>query len=128
MKGFAQRCAKLFDRRLRGFRVVELGGFACLITLVLGVYFFKAVAGAEGAQIADTTRQIAEEDRRVHLLRAELAHLEAPERLERLSVQYLGMAPVSAKKEQEPAALTPAALSPDAVKPVANTAQQEGFH
>jgi cell division protein FtsL len=95
----------LFERRVRGVRVVEAGGFACLVVLVLGVYFSKAGAGAEGAQIADTTRQIAAEQQRVRLLRAELSRLEAPERLERLSTQYLGMAPASAKQEAAPDAL-----------------------
>ena len=109
MKAFAQRFAQassnLFARRVRGFRVIELGGFAFLIALVLGVYLFKGMAGAEGAQITDTTRQIAAEQIRVRALRAELAHLESPERLERLSTQYLGMQPVSAKHETAPETL-----------------------
>ncbi len=95
----------LFERRVRGVRVVEAAGFASLVVLVLGVYFAKAGAGAEGAQIADTTRQIATEEQRVRLLRAELSRLEAPERLERLSTQYLGMAPATPKQEAVPDAL-----------------------
>jgi hypothetical protein len=95
----------LFARRVRGFRVIEVGGFACLIALVLGVYLFKGMAGAEGAQIADTNRQIAAEQVKVRALRAELAHLEAPERLERLSTQYLGLQPVSPRHETAPEAL-----------------------
>ena len=105
MKSLSKLFSTLFQSRIRGVRVIEVGGGACLVVLVLAVYFFKAGAGAEGAQIADTTRQIAAEQQRVRLLRAELAHLESPERLEQLSTQYLGMAPVSPKKEAAPEAL-----------------------
>ena len=54
---------------------------------------------------ADTTRQIAAEQQRVRLLRAELSRLEAPARLERLSTQYLGMTPAAPKQEAAPDAL-----------------------
>jgi hypothetical protein len=100
--------ARLFDRRIRGFRVIELIGFASVIALILSVYLFKGMAGAEGAQIADTTRQIAEEQHKVRALRAELAGLEAPARLERLSTQYLGLQPVALKQETQPEALSDA--------------------
>jgi len=102
MKPLSKLLSALFQSRIRGVRVIEVAGGAFLVVLVLAVYFFKAGAGAEGAQIADTTRQIAAEQQRVRLLRAELARLESPERLEQLSTQYLGMAPVSPKKEAAP--------------------------
>ena len=117
MRLVAARISRLFDHRVRGFRAIELGGFACLIALVLGVYLFKGMAGAEGAQIADTTRQITSEQLRVRALRAELARLEAPERLEKLSTQYLGLQPVSAKKETAPENLAIAAQTPQQAAP-----------
>jgi hypothetical protein len=117
MTGPSKLLKALFERRLRGFRVIELVGFVCLCALVLGVYAFKAGAGAEGAQIADTTRQIAAEQRRVRALKAELAHLEAPDRLERLAVRYLGMAPVQPRKEAEPDDLALLAAAPAAPAP-----------
>ncbi len=91
--------AGLFQRRLRGFRIVDLTAFFCLTALVLSVYAFKAHAGGESAKIADVDSQIVEEQRRIRLLDADLARLEQPERLERLSTQYLGLAPVAAKHE-----------------------------
>ena len=97
--------ASIFQRRLRGFRIVDLAAFACLATLVLGVYAFKAQAGGESARIAETDSQIADEERRIRLLDADLAHLETPERLERLSGQYLGLAPIPAKHETSPTSL-----------------------
>jgi len=89
----------LFTRRFRGFRVVELGGLAFFFVLALGVYMVKAGAGRDRAQIAQIERQILVEQTRLRLLRAEVAHLEQPERIERLATAYLGMAPTSPKHE-----------------------------
>ncbi|MEY4249276.1 MAG: hypothetical protein RJA87_909 [Pseudomonadota bacterium] len=89
----------LFTRRFRGFRVVELGGLAFFIVLALGVYMVKAGAGRDRAQIARIERQISVEQTRLRLLRAEVAHLEQPERIERLAAAYLGMGPTSPKNE-----------------------------
>jgi cell division protein FtsL len=91
--------AFLFEKRFRGFRVVEIAAFLCLTALVFGVYFSKAHAGHETAEITDVDQQISQTQRRVRLLNAEVAHLESPERLESLSQQYLGLAPISAKHE-----------------------------
>ena len=89
----------LFNRRFKGFRVVELATLACLTGMILGVYAFKAGAGRESAQIADVEARIAEEARHARLYRAELAHLEEPARLTRISVEDLGLAPADAKRE-----------------------------
>ena len=116
--------AAFFDRRLRGFRLVELIAFGCLTALVIGLYLAKAGGGSEGARIADTDRQLLAEQRRVRALRAELAYLESPERLERLSQAYLGLQPVAAKRETPPEGLSEIARRPDpapAPKPVAAT-------
>lgn len=89
----------IFTRRFRGFRVVELGGLAFFIVLALGVYMVKAGAGRDRAQIARIERLILVEQTRLRLLRAEVAHLEQPERIEQLAAAYLGMAPTSPKHE-----------------------------
>ena len=44
--------ASLFHRRVRGFRIIDLIALFCLSVLVLGVYFAKAAAGREGAEIS----------------------------------------------------------------------------
>lgn len=95
----------LFRKRIRGFRLAELAAFGCLSVLVLGVYFSKAHAGGETAKISDVDQQIVEEQRRVRLLNAELAHLEEPARIEHLSQQYLGLTSVDAKREATPTSL-----------------------
>lgn len=89
----------LLDRRWRGFRVIELTGLAVLLVLMLVLYLAKTFGGAERSEIAKVEREISQERARVRLLRAEVAHLEQPERLERLSRDFLGLEPVGAKQE-----------------------------
>jgi hypothetical protein len=67
--------------------------------LVLGVYATKTDAGREGANLTGVEKQIAEERRAIRLLNAELAHLEDPSRLQRLSTDYLGLEPVAPARE-----------------------------
>ena len=100
----------LFDQRVRGFRIVELGALCVLLALVLAVYLSKAGAGGERADIDHVQQQIYDEQTRIRLLQAEVASLEQPERLEALSSQYLGLQPVSAKHEVQVEALPDLAL------------------
>ena len=94
-----------FDRRIRGFRIVEIGAMAVLVVLVLVVYLAKDGAGDKRADIDRVQQQIVAEQDRIRLLKAEVAHQEQPERLEALAGQYLGLQPVSAKHEVEAAEL-----------------------
>lgn len=89
----------LLDRRVRGFRLVDLVGLSLLVVIILGVYLAKTMAGRERAEIARIERQIKVEKARIRLLQAEVAHLEQPGRIERLSVAYLKMEPVTANRE-----------------------------
>jgi hypothetical protein len=89
----------LLSRRIRGFRLVDLIGMGLLVLIILGVYLAKTVAGGERAEIAMVERQIKVEKARIRLLEAEVAHLEQPGRIERLSVGYLKMEPVPANRE-----------------------------
>jgi cell division protein FtsL len=109
--------SNLFGQRIRGFRVVDLLALIVLLALAFGVYAFKTFAGAESADIAVVQHQIVDEQKRVRLLRAEIAHLEDPSRIERLSTQYLNMKPVDAKREAAPEALPQIAGQPAAAKP-----------
>ena len=87
------------NARVRGFRVVEIGALSVLLCLVVGVYLTKTGAGHERTEIARVEQEIVAERARIRLLQAEVAHLESPERLERLAVQHLGLAPVAATRE-----------------------------
>lgn len=102
----------LLARRVRGFRLVDLVALGVLVVLILGVYLAKTIAGRERAQIAAADRQIGAEKARIRLLQAEVTHLEQPARIERLSETYLGLAPVSIKREATPDALPAIALNP----------------
>jgi len=102
------------NRRVRGFRLIDLVAFSVLACLILGVYLAKTIAGRERTEIARIDRQIDDEKARIRLLQAEVSHLEEPQRIERLSEAYLGLAPAPMKHraslDQLPAlAGTPAA-------------------
>ncbi|HEY8572630.1 cell division protein FtsL [Phenylobacterium sp.] len=102
----------LLERRVRGFRLVDLVALGLLVVLILGVYLFKTVAGRERAEIARVERQIAAEKARIRLLQAEVSHLEQPARIGHLSEAYLGLAPISVKRETSPDALVDVARKP----------------
>ena len=93
------RVSGVLRQRVRGFRVVDLTALVIFLALALTVYAFKTSAGAQRRDIADVEQQIRDETRAVRLLRAEVAHLEAPDRLERLARGQAGQAPVAAKQE-----------------------------
>jgi cell division protein FtsL len=89
----------LINRRIRGFRLIDIVAMGLLASIILGVYLAKTVAGRERAEIAKVSRQIDMEKERIRLLHAEVAFLEQPSRIERLSSAYLGMVPIGAKRE-----------------------------
>jgi hypothetical protein len=103
------------NRRIRGFRLIDILALSFLLTLAIGVYAFKIFAGRESSDTAAVQVQIVQEQRRIRLLNAELAHLEDPGRIERLSTQYLGLKPVDVRRETSPDALPQIAVG--GVKP-----------
>jgi len=111
--------SQVFTQRIRGFRVIDLMALSVLLALAFGVYAFKTLAGRESADIADVQTQIVAEQKRVRLLRAEIAHLEDPSRIERLSSQYLGFKPVDPKREASVEALPQVASQVDKPQPAA---------
>jgi cell division protein FtsL len=100
----------LIGRRIRGFRLVDLMALAVLVVLILGVYLAKTIAGRERAEIAKAEHQIAAEKARIRMLNAEVAHLEQPARIQRLSETYLGMGPTPVSHRIGPDQLAQAAL------------------
>lgn len=110
----------VFDTRVRGFRVVEIGALSVLLVLVVGLYLSKTGAGRERSDINLAERQIAEERGRIRLLTAEVAHLEAPGRLSALAEQHLGLGPVAVGREitaEELPAAAIGALPPSTLRP-----------
>ena len=97
MNGFAG----FLGRSLRGVRLVEFGALLVLLAMATGVYLAKASAGRERAEITQVQGQIDDENKRLRLLQAEVAHLEEPARLESLSTQ-IGLQPTDVKHEGAP--------------------------
>lgn len=89
---------ELFNRRVRGFRVVEVVGLGILLSLVTSVYLAKTFAGRERQEIARIQQEIDEESVRKRLLEAEVAHLEQPRRIEQLA-QMMQLAPIAPDRE-----------------------------
>jgi cell division protein FtsL len=110
----------LFERRVRGFRLVEVVGLGVFMVLALTVYLLKAGAGDDRLEIARINRQILAEQTNLRVLRAEVAHLEQPERLGHLAEGYLGLAPIRAAQEISPEVLSQVAIltQPKAVSSV----------
>jgi cell division protein FtsL len=91
----------LFQRRVRGVRLIDVALGGVFAVTALGVMVFKAEANRERTEIARLEREIATERETLRLLRAETAHLEQPARVERLSRDHLALAPVAAKHEAD---------------------------
>jgi cell division protein FtsL len=89
----------IFTHRTRGFRTLNVLLTSVLVILAVGVNLAKTFAGKERTEIVRTEQDIRSEARQIRVLQAEVAHLEQPERLERLSRAYLAMAPVNVKQE-----------------------------
>lgn len=92
----------LFNHRTRGFRTINVALASAMLVLAVGVNLAKTFAGKERTEIGRVERDISKEKVRIRVLEAEVAHLEQPERLERLSRAYLAMEPVQAKQEAAP--------------------------
>ena len=116
----------MFDRRVRGFRVVELVCLSILLALVLGVYMAKTFAGRERAQIASVEDKIVDEKVRIRLLKAEVAFLEQPSRIEKLA-QDQHLEPIKPERETtEDALIDVARHAPVPHAPASPTAAVNG--
>ena len=115
---------RFLKRTLRGFRLVEIGALTVVLALALAVYLVKARAGRETGDITAVENQIQDEQRRIRLLQAEMAGLERPDRIERLSAD-LGLGPTADKREAPldrlPELARQASLSSEAGKAPAKT-------
>jgi len=89
---------RLFAWKIRGIRWVEIIGVLLVGAMVFSVYVAKAAAARESARISDLERQISDNGQRVRLLRAEVARLEQPNRLEALS-RGAGLGPVDVHRQ-----------------------------
>ena len=103
---------RVFDWKVRGVRWVEIIGLVLVAAMIFSVYLAKAAAANESAEIASLERQIRQNGQRVRLLRAEVARLERPGRLEALS-RIAGLEPVDVHRRATAAALPELAPVPE---------------
>ncbi|ESQ79803.1 hypothetical protein [Asticcacaulis sp. YBE204] len=90
---------RLFDRRVRGFRLVEAIGLALALGMIFWVCLSKVKEGQEVARLNDINKNIAAQEEAIKSLKVKVAALEQPARIEALAKAYLGMKPGSPERE-----------------------------
>ena len=103
---------RLYAWKIRGVRWVEIIGVLLVAAMLFSVYVAKAGAASQSARISDLERQISDNGRRVRLLRAEVARLERPTRLEALS-RDAGLGPVDVHRQATADSLSSLAPIPE---------------
>ena len=101
MSGFL----RLFERRVRGVRLIELIGLVLVFGMIFWVCLSKAREGDDIRRMNDLDQQIAQEQATVDTLRIKVSQLERPERLEALATEYLNMKPVDPAHEADVGAI-----------------------
>jgi hypothetical protein len=90
---------RIFERRVRGIRLVELVGLLLALGMIFWVCLTKVSEGGDVARIGELDSQIAEEEARIKALKVRVSALEQPKRIEALAKQYLGMTTLGPKRE-----------------------------
>lgn len=121
MSSAAATLNRLYAWKIRGVRWVEIIGVMLVAAMVFSVYLAKAAAARESARITDLERQITDNGQRVRLLRAEVARLEQPGRLEALS-RGAGLGPVDVHRQATEASLPTLVAVPAPPRPPAPVA------
>ena len=103
---------RVFDWKVRGVRWIEIIGLVLVAAMIFSVYLAKAAAASQSSRIASLERQIRQNGQRVRLLRAEVARLEQPARLEALAAGA-GLGPVDVKRQATLASLPELAPVPE---------------
>lgn len=86
-------------------RLATFTALAATFLLAYGVYHGGAMARAEEAQLKRIERQIAQEQAKIKVLKADWALLTKPERLQELAHRHLALAPVAAAQFTQLASL-----------------------
>ncbi|MBY0354603.1 MAG: hypothetical protein K2Q12_02610 [Rickettsiales bacterium] len=82
-------------------RVNTMIGMMVVLVLILGVTRVKYVVGDVRRDVTQLEHQLAQEQIKIHVLQAEWAHLNRPERLQALGEQHLALVPVSVTSLRE---------------------------
>ncbi len=93
------RMSAVLGARIRGFRVVNVFGFALLIVLAVGGYAFKAIASDQDARVQVLDDQIGQEQKRIRMLKLEIAELGAEPRVKARAVELLRLGPMDPRHD-----------------------------
>lgn len=74
-------------------RTLQILALALIVALTIGLYKAKTDAAAARAHVADLQSQITDTQADMRALRAEIAHLESPARVEAMAQSELGLHP-----------------------------------
>jgi cell division protein FtsL len=72
-------------------RGLQIAAAVLIVVLAIGLYKAKSDAARTEAHVQDLQRQIGDTEADMRALRAEIAHLESPERVEGLAERHLGL-------------------------------------
>lgn len=89
----------VFEKRYYNVRLVNIIAAGVLAAVALGLYMAKIKAAEARETITVLRAKLLEDRRATSVLRAEIAHLEEPDRLKYLAQTYLGLTPREARQE-----------------------------
>ena len=81
------------SRRLTGFLLLMVG-----VGLMVALFYVKTHAQTARSEVRQLERQVAEEEKAIALLRAEIAYLESPDRLAGLAEDRLALVPTDPER------------------------------
>jgi cell division protein FtsL len=93
-------------------RITALIYMACFAALAMGLYLVKYSVQGVQRDVATLKQQLATEKESLHLLNAEWAYLNRPDRLRQLAERHLDMVPLDSRQIEEIKAI-PAAMIED---------------
>ena len=88
------------DQAKAARRMTALLLFVIGVFLTVALYYVKTRAQSAKAEVKRLERQLTAEQAAMTVLRAEIAHLETPERLKSLAAQHLELEPTRADQNQ----------------------------
>ncbi|PZP86825.1 MAG: cell division protein FtsL [Azospirillum brasilense] len=100
------------------FRLSTLISWVCVAIAAFGIYLVKYTVQDVQRDVVALKTELAQERESLHLLNAEWAYLNRPERLRELSDRHLALAPMDSRQIQDvgvlPAAIDSSEAVPDA--------------
>lgn len=105
---------------MSSFRITTMIWMACYAIALFGIYVVKYTAQDLQREVTVAQDELKKEQQSLHLLNAEWAYLNRPDRLRHLAEKHLALAPMDSRQIEEikllPAAYDPS-QAPEAEKP-----------